>query len=147
MKQIEHRIFTTFIIACRSIDGHTTLHLQRRTRIPDLAQIAMGHLIHTIQVALVPFRITNDEDIGERHDVTIHIDIGGILHALHAINIKGITIHLRSQLVCGIAPYTILTFLQLSNAGGIILTIARDINLLCRQEVARHLHFNSFGSE
>ena len=102
----------------------------------------MWHLVHLIQVALVAFLVADDKDVGERYDVAVHVDVGRILHSRHTINIKGITVHLGGELVGGVAPHTIRSFLQLSHTWGIILAMAWDINLLRGQEVTSHLHLD-----
>ena len=92
----------------------------------------MRHLIHLIQVALIAFLLADDKDVGKRHDVAVHIDIGRVFHARHTINIEGVAIHFRSQLVARVAPHAVLAFYQLRYAWSIVLAIARHINLMCR---------------
>ena len=141
MQQVEHGILTTLVIASRGIDGHTTLHLQCGTVVPNLREVAMRHLVHTIQITLVALLVADDEDIGKRNDVAIHVDVSRILHTRHTINIKGIAVHLRSEFVGGVAPHAILSLLQLSHTRGIVLTITLDLDGLSGQEITCYLDF------
>ncbi len=102
----------------------------------------MRHLIHLVKIALVTLLVADDEDVGERHDITIHVDIGRILYTCHSVDVEGIAVHFRSELVGGIAPHAILSFFQLSDTWGIILAIARNIYLLSRQEVTSHFYLH-----
>ena len=147
VQQIHHGILAAFVITGGRIDGHTTLHLQRGAGIPDFQEIAVRYLVHLIQVALIALLLADDEDIGERHDVAVHIDVGRIFHACQAVNIKGVTVHLWSQFVARVAPHAVLAFYKFCNARGIILAIARHINLMCRQKVASHLNLDGFGGK
>ena len=145
MQQIENGVLTTLIVAGRGIDSHSALHLQRRTVIPNLAQVAVGHLVHLIQIALVALLVAYDEDVGKRDDVAVHIDIGRVLHARHTVDIEGIAVHLRSQLIGGIAPHTVLALHKLGHTRSIVLAIARNVHGLGGQEIASHLDFDGLG--
>ena len=63
--QVHHGVVLALVVACRGVDGHAALHLQRGAVIPHLGQITMPHFIHAIEVALVTLRLADDEDIGE----------------------------------------------------------------------------------
>ena len=55
------------------------------------------------------------------------------------------TYECRGELVGGVAPHSVLAFLELSHAWGIILAIAWDVDGLCGQEVACYLDLDSLG--
>ena len=57
MKQVEHWVILSLVVTCWGIDGHTTLHLERRTVIPNLLHIAMRHLIDGVEVTTVAFLV------------------------------------------------------------------------------------------
>ena len=99
----------------------------------------MRHLVHAIQVTLVALLVADDEDVGERNDVAVHVDVGRILHTRHTVDVEGVAVHLRGKLVGGVAPHTVLAFFQLSHAWGIIRAVALDLDGLRGQEVTCHL--------
>ena len=145
MEEVEYGILAALVVARWGVDGHAALHLQRRTVVPHLGEIAVGHLVHTVEVTLVALLFADDEDIGERHDVAVHVDIGGVFHARHAIDVEGVTIHLGGEFLRGVGPHTIPPLNQLCHAWGVILAIAFYLDGLWGQEVARHLHFHCLG--
>ena len=147
MKQVEHGVLAALVVASRRIDGHAALHLQCGAVIPYLRKISVGYFIHTVQIALVALLVADDEDIGEADDVAVHIDVGRILHACHTVDVEGVAVHLRGELVGGVAPHTVLAFLELSHAWGIILAIAWDVDRLRGQEVACYLDLDSLGGK
>ena len=112
-----------------------------------LAQVSVGHLVHAVKITLVTLLVADDEDVGEADDVAIDVDVGRILHTRHSVDIEGVAVHLRGELVGGVAPHTVLTLYELSHAWGIILAIARNIDLLGRQEIACHLDLDGLGCE
>ena len=143
MKQIHDRITATLVVARGRIDGHTALHLQRGAWIPHLREVAVRHLIHAVEVALVTLLGADDKNVGKRYYVTIHIDVGRVLDARHAVDIEGVAVHFRSQLVGGVAPHAVLAFHKLGNARSIISAVALDFHLLCGQEIASYLDLHS----
>ena len=145
MKQVEHGVLAALVVASRRIDGHAALHLQCGTVVPYLRKVSVGYFIHTIQIALVALLVADDEDIGEADDVAVHIDIGRILHARHTVDVESVAVHLGGELIGGVAPHTVLALYKLGHAWGIILAIARNVDLLGGQEVACHLYLHSLG--
>ena len=144
MKQVEYWVILSLVVTCWGIDGHTTLHLERRTVIPNLLHIAMRHLIDGVEVTTVAFLVRQDKNIGFRSDVTSDIDASRI-HNLHTIQDEIIRIKLRRKISAGKAPYSLVILHQVCHSRCIILS-HRGINLLGRQEVARNLHFLCIGS-
>ena len=103
----------------------------------------MGHLVYLIQITLVTLLVADDEDVGERYDVAVHVDVGRILHTSHTVDIKGVAVHLRGEFAGGVAPYTVLALYELGHARGFHLAKALHLHLLGGQEVACHFHFYS----
>ena len=147
MQQVEHRILAALVVAGGGIDGHTALHLQRGAVVPYFREVAVGHLVYLIQIALVTLLVADDEDVGERYDVAVHVDVGRILHTCQSVDVERVTVQFRSKFIGGVTPHTVLTLLQLSHAWGIILAIARDLNRLGGQEVTSHFHLACLGGE
>ena len=147
MQQIEHGILAALIVTCGGVDGHTTIHLQCGAVVPYLREVAVGHLVYAVEIALVALLVADDEDVGERYDVAIHVDVGGILHTSHTIDVEGVAVHLRSELIGGVAPHAVLAFLELGHARSIVLTITLNLNGLGGQEIACYLYLHSLGCE
>ena len=144
MQQIEHGVTATRIlqVARRRIDRHAAVSLQRRAVIPHFRHIAMRHLVHAIEIALIAFFSAHNKDVGVRGDVATHINIARVEH-IHAIHPELIRVKLAVQPVGGIGPqtYLLLIFRQLHIAW-LFHHAHWALHLHLRQEVARQLHLH-----
>ena len=145
MQQIEHGIAAALVVAGRGVDGHAALHLQRGAGVPHLREVAVGNFVDAIEVTLVALLVTNNKDVGERHDVAVNIDVGRVLDTCHTIDVEGIAVHLRSKLLGGIAPHAVLAFHEFSHTWGIVLAVAGNVDRLRGQEIASHLDLYGLG--
>ena len=147
VQQIQHGVLAALVIAWRGVDGHAALHLERRAVVPHLGQVAVGHLVHTVQVTLVALLFADDKDVGKRYNIAVHIDVGRVFHPRHAIDVERVTVHLRGQLAGGVSPYAIRPLGQCSHSGGIITAATGNLDCARGQEVTGHLHLDGLGSK
>ena len=147
MQQVEHGILSTLVVTWRGVDGHTALHFQGRTIVPYLTEITVGHLVDLVQITFITLRLADDEDVGERNNVAVHIDIGRVFHTCHSIDVEGIAVHLRSKLIRGVGPHTVPTLFEHCHTRGIICSIPLYLHFLCWKEVACHLYLHGLGGE
>ena len=143
MQQIEHRIATTLLITGRGINGHSALRLQRRAIIPHFGDVAMRHLIDTVEITLVTLLMGHDKDIGIGGNVATHIDIGGI-QIVHAIHTELVGIELIRQFLGGIGPETTLLLLQ-RDVTGLFHFTHRALHFHLRKEITCQLHLHRLG--
>ena len=139
MQQIQHGVVLSPVISRRRIHGHAAFHLQCGAVIPHLCHIAVGHIVHAIQIALVPHPAAHDEDVLDRSHIAVYVDIRGVEH-LHPVHPQRIGIQFGGQRVGGEGPHTV-GLLQFRPSGHLHLSRLR-VHLSGRQEIARHLHLH-----
>ena len=144
MEEIEYRVaLARILVTCWSIDSESAVDSLVSRMVPYPAHCSVRYVI---DLEVVGELIAIDqEDARKVIDVAVDIDIGRIDHS-QTIDLECIGIEFRSNWSwsCKL-PYSILAFLELSNARSIE-SSERSLDLLSWQEVTSHLNLHSLWS-